>query len=245
MDERRKILIPVGAEPETPQFDAEETLLSARPVVPIAPAAAAEDFNFAQPAVAPAPFYRRFSFLALIVVTAIGIGLAAGLGIARYQQGTQPAPVAAQPAPEAPAVRDSRTVSAQTQKDNQEAQAQQLPEVKIEETTAAVNETEAEKTEPAKEAPASSTKASRESTDKNNDDKRTEDNVKTTTPPAPRERPRADDTEEGTDVPRAQRRQRRVRDRDDDAVIIPRRIERASEQINRIREIFEGSPQRP
>jgi hypothetical protein len=248
MEDRRKILIPIGTEPETPQFDAEETLLSARPVVPIAPAAAAADFSVAPPpaAVARAPFYKSFSFLALVVVAAIGIGLAAGLGIARYHQGTAAAPVATQPAEVAPAVKESRAASAQTQQENKEAQpAPQLPEVKIEETTAAVNETEAEKRGSSEDAPASKTKAPKDSTDKNKSDQQTEDNVKTTTPTTPRERRRAGEPEEDDAAPRAQRRDRRVRNRDDEAVDIPRRIERASEQINRIREIFEGSPQRP
>ena len=247
MEERRKIVVPVGSPPETPHFDAEETLLSARPVVPIAPGQVKEDFRGeqARATVARSPFYRRFSFIALVVIAAIGVGLAAGLTIARYQQETTPA-VVAQPA-QAPGVNDTRAATSQTQTDKQQAQSPELPEVKIKETTATVGEDEADKSTESEEPRADSTKASRAAAEKNErDSKRADDEKEAATPPAQREkrRTREDDNDEPAEAPRAQRRERRVRDRRDDTVDVPRRMERASEQINRIREIFEGS-QRP
>jgi hypothetical protein len=242
MDERRKILIPVGSEPETPHFDAEETLLSARPVVPITPVEAAEVFNARRAGVAPrAPFYRSNAFLSLIVMAAVGIGLAAGLGIARYRYLRGPAaPVAAQPAAQSPVVNDTRTATVQTPKDNPQVQAPILPEVKIEEKTTGDDTAKDDSAKVIKTG--DSTKATERSTDKSSGDK--DDSAKTTTP-ATRDKRRESANEEDEDIPRAQRRERRVRDRNDDTINIPRRMERASEQINRIREIFEGSQQRP
>lgn len=235
MEDRRKILIPVGSEPETPHFDAEETLLSARPVVPITHAESAPGFNNSQ---VRAPFYRRSLFLPLVVIAAVGIGLAAGLVIARYRYVQRNAtPIVAQPA-QAPVVNDTRTTATvQTPKDEQQAQAPALPEVKIEEKT---TDDDALKGDGAKTAkPVASEKAEKGSA---NRDTERDDNARTNT--TPREKRRVGDEDEGKDAPRAQRRERRVRERDDTADI-PRRMERASEQINRIREIFEGRPQRP
>lgn len=242
MEDRRKIVVPLGHEPETPHFDAEETLLSARPVVPIARAESAPVFNHSQAAPVRPPFYKRSLFLSLVVVAAVGIGLMAGLAIARYRYAQRTAaPVAAQPT-QAPVASDTRTAA--TVQPEQQAQAPTLPEVKIEEKTTADDEGTKDD---AKTATASedSARAREGSEEKGTADR--DDNVRTATPPpaaAPRERKRADEADEGQDAPRTQRRERRVRERADEADI-PRRIERASEQINRIREIFEGRQQRP
>ncbi|MBD0373496.1 MAG: hypothetical protein ICV60_21865 [Pyrinomonadaceae bacterium] len=246
MEERRKIVIPF--EPETPHFDAEETLLSARPVVPITQTDTAHVFKYPQPA-RRAPFYKRSAFLSLIVMAAVGLGLAAGLGIARYRymQRNAAAPVVAQPQPQAqpaPVVNDAHTAAAaQTPQGDEQAQDPTLPEVKTEETTTVDDNAKSATSEDSKDAKESSK-------EKSDDDK--EDKAKTTTTSAPapatREKKRTTVEDEEGDTaptPRAQRRERRVRDRSEDPVDIPRRIERASEQINRIREIFEGRPQRP
>ncbi|HEV7842718.1 MAG TPA: hypothetical protein VGO69_03435 [Pyrinomonadaceae bacterium] len=243
MEDRRKIVVPIGQEPETPHFDAEETLLSARPVVPIAPAAATEGFNGAR-ALPRTPFYRRSAFLAFVVIAAVGIGLAAGLSIARYRYQPEDASTAvAQPA-QVPSASDRRTATVQPPKD-QQSQATTLPEVKIDEKTT-VNDTgteDNEKTDRPEPTTRVLTKAPESSKEKSSNDK--DDNVKTTKP-EPRDKKRtSDDEESDTGAPRAQRRERRVRNRDENTVDIPRRIERAGEQINRIREIFEGSQQRP
>ncbi|HYO90183.1 MAG TPA: hypothetical protein VEQ40_01035, partial [Pyrinomonadaceae bacterium] len=121
MAERRKIVVPV--EPETPHFDAEETLLSARPVVPITHEESAPVFNHPQASTRP-PFYRRSLFLSLVVIAAVGIGLAAGLAIARYRYVQRTAsPVVAQPA-QAPVVNDTRSTAAAAQPSKVEEQAQ-------------------------------------------------------------------------------------------------------------------------
>ena len=248
MEERRKILIPVGAEPETPHFDAEETLLSARPVVPITRTETAPVFN--NPHVAErAPFYRRSAFLSLIVIAAVGIGLAAGLAIARYRYMQRNAStVVARPAAETPVVNDTRTTATvQTPKDEEQAQAPTLPEVNIEEKTTGDDDAASKDDEARVATPGASSKAEEDAADRSKGDKGDKDDNARATAPATRDKKRKsdDDEDEIQDTPRAQRRARRVRDRDDEAVNIPRRVERASEQINRIREIFEGRPQRP
>jgi hypothetical protein len=248
MEERRKIVVPLGAEPETPHFDAEETLLSARPVVPITHAESAPIFKNTAAAQTRPPFYRRSLFLSLIVIAAVGIGLAAGLAIARYRYlQRSAAPVAQQPAQAQPAANDTRTTATvQTPKDEPVIHPA-LPEVKTEEKTTVDAAAGADESARATTtAPEVKTKAQESSTDRKDEDK--DDNVKTATPPpAQRDRKRtSDDENDESSAPRAQRRERRVRNRsDDDTVDIPRRMERASEQINRIREIFEGRPQRP
>lgn len=235
MAERRKILIPVGSKPETPHFDAEETLLSARPVVPIESAAYTDDFK-----PAAAPFYKRNGFLVLVVIAAIGIGLAAGLGIARLR--TQPAaPVAAQPVPQQPAPAETRTATIQPAKDNQQ-QVPALPEVKTEERAAIKDEAAGD------DGKASSTEAPAKVPAKERETSADKDDEAKTATPSPREKKRTSDDEESDDTstPRAQKRERREqRRREEDTVDIPRTMQRASEQINRIREIFEGRQQRP
>jgi hypothetical protein len=174
-------------------------------------------------------------------MTAVGIGLAAGLAIARYRYVQRSSsPVVAQPA-QAPVVNDTRTATVQTQKGNEQAQAPVLPEVKIEEKTT-VDDTREDDAKTA--TPGANRKAEKDDTDRSTRDR--DDNVRTTVPASTREKKRAgDETEEAQDMPRAQRRERRARDRNQDVDEIPRRVGRASEQINRIREIFEGGPQRP
>lgn len=234
MAERRKIVVPVGSEPETPHFDAKETLLSARPVVPIGSAIYDDGFKSARP-----PFYKRSAFLVLVIIAAIGIGLAAGLGIANYRS-AQPAAVVARPAPQPPPA-ETRTATVQPAKDVQPQQPA-LPEVKPEER-AAIKDNEETKTD-APEAATTTTKTPAKAPATSTD---AADEEKTATPPpATREKKRnaGDDESDDTATPRAQKRERRERRRDDETVDIPRSMQRASEQINRIREIFEGR-QRP
>lgn len=244
MEDRRKIVIPFGHEPETPHFDAEETLLSARPVVPITQAETTPVFKYEQ-AELSSPFYKHPAFLSLIVMAAVGLGLAAGLGIARYRymQRNAAAPVVAQPAP---VINDTHTAatSSQPAEGNEQAQAPALPAVKTEETTTVDDTAKGDNartaaTEDSKDAK----ERSAEKKDEDKDDKAKTTTTTSTTPSATREKKRTtEEDEDGENLPRAQRRERRVRDRGEDPADIPRRIERASQQINRIREIFEGRP---
>lgn len=239
MAEKRKIVIPIGGEPATPQFDAEETLLSARPVVPIAPGETKAGVGPRQ-RIASVPFYKRLPFLALVIVTAISIGMAAGLNIARYRyQQRNSAPVAAQPA-QAP--EETRTATVQTPKESSPAQIQQPTEVKADETATGDKTKSDESAKPAEKTAKTSTDAS---ADKTADNKQTDDSEKTAEATAARDKKRTSDDAEADNTARAQRtRDRRQRNRndDDDVFNVPRRIEKTGEQINRIREIFEGRP---
>src|SRR5437868_6860018 len=166
MEEKRRIVIPIGEEPETPHFDAEETLASARPVVPLASGKTQES----KQARASQPIYKRFPFLALLVIVAVRIGMAAGLSIARYRyQQRATFPVVAPPA-QVPAPNDARTATTKTPREN--VQTPHPPEARVEEKTAG---DEAKTDEPAKASAPEKTTASTESTEASRD-KQTQEN---------------------------------------------------------------------
>ncbi len=227
MEQKRKIIIPVPSRPGTPQFDAEETLLSAQPVVPLQPGQAGAQ------AAAPVPFYKRFSFLAVIVIAAVGIGLLGGLGLARMQSGQQSASPIAQPA--------QATTNPPATVKTEQAQIPVVPEVKIAEPSADKVSEEDEDADKKEDA----ARAKEADDDKKADDRKDRQDELKSPPPARDKSGNAnDDEEENPDADaRARRRERRRRQREDEAVDVPRQIERASERINRIREIFEGRQQ--
>ena len=96
MEERRKIIIPTGVDPEETlsrrYFDTEATL-AARPVVPLSDAAQA-------PASAVKPARARRWLLPAAIAAAVAVGVAAGLAIGVYRYRQQPqaeSPVAVRP----------------------------------------------------------------------------------------------------------------------------------------------------
>ncbi|HEY0544402.1 MAG TPA: hypothetical protein VGC91_03315 [Pyrinomonadaceae bacterium] len=98
MEERRKIVIPTGVDPEETlsrrYFDTEATL-AARPVVPLSDAEAAQ-----ASASATKPARGRRWLLPAVIAAAVGVGVVAGLAISvyRYRQPTQAeSPVAVRP----------------------------------------------------------------------------------------------------------------------------------------------------
>lgn len=257
MEQRRKIIIPTGKESvealETPHFDEEETLLSARPVVPLKPGKNGGKVTNGQhrvivPVVTAEPRRRKTPALTLVVLAAIGVGLAAGFAIARYQAGRKSAaaPGASEPAA---APKPETSVAQKPQPAPVASESPSAPAAK-----------EAGQTEPAV-IPASDKKpetpAQPEASDKPTErDRQTKDNdVPMITPPiVPREKPRADkregnkdqdeqDQEDRKRQKREERREQRRRERDenDDSADMPGRVRRrVGEQMNRIREIFEG-----
>lgn len=256
MEQRRKIIIPTGKEPlETPHFDEEETLLSARPVVPLKPGTNGVKANNAPhrvvvPVVAAEPRPKKTPVLALVIVAAVGIGIAAGFAIARYQTGRKSAavPVASEPTAAAP---KAETTVAQKPKPLESVEAPSVPaEKETQQTEPEVIPASDKKPEPSAQPEASDKPAER--------DRQTRDkDLPMTTPPiVPREKPRADKRESDQDQDqdeqdkedrkrerREQRREQRRRERDDndDSADLPGRMRRrAGEQVNRIREIFEG-----
>jgi hypothetical protein len=230
MEQKRKIIIPLGgpsreeipsrdfdgaATTPSPLFDTEATL-GARPVVPLAGT---------QPS-------RQFPLLALVVILAISAGVAGGFAIGIYRsRQTQPS------APSTAATTNIGTeATAQTA-----APAQQLPA-----TIASEKTPEPERTT-ASNAPV-------ERTARDNKEKRSEEQVIPPVEVRERAREKSDrevrDREEriAKDEERELKRQkkerrRRARDNDEANGDLNRQIDRGAQELNRIREIFEG--QRP
>jgi hypothetical protein len=274
MEERRKIIIPTGADPEetlaTPHFDAEATL-SARPVVPLSEQAAPQN-AYAMPrgpgAASPAgasPWKR--STLIFIVLAAVSIGVASGLAIGLYQTRRKtPAPVATEPAA-------SETQQAITQPRSPAPTPEPAPRVKQEEPEA-VQQPEAEARIPVaptdKEAKVKPTdEAKRNDGDNERDNGRDKDRDKDKQGaretrkrdeeraaqdserdrPVERE-PITDARDETRDERRARREERQAQRREDrrrqreengdNPLDVPRTVQRTQQQINRIRDIFEG-----
>jgi len=241
MAERRKIIIETGARPgeplPTPHFDAEATL-TARPVVPLTDQEIYKKQFGGYIGRAAKPFWKRPALLALIVVFAVGIGVAAGLAIGIYRsRQTAETPVASIP-------------SSTVQDASPDQQVVESPQPSpLTPARAAVpdepEESEAPQAEPKDEL--------RERTARNDDDEevRPPDEAKQ---PVIREKKSAKTDDDDIEVERearqaekeqrreerrAERRERRRRGREDE-INVPRGIERAGREVDRIREIFEG-----
>lgn len=239
MEQRRKIVIPVGVDPEEtlapPHFDAEATM-TARPVVPLSQSQLAVDRSKrAQSATSPAPAWRRSSLLVIVIVAAASIGMAGGLAIGFYQRhqstvGAQPAPASAtnetQPAPAGKTTADARKTTPPVE--TAKAAEQPSPEAKPEAATPktpVVNATE------------------NDARDNQKEDKRDE-----VAAPSARER-RRDEADDNVDreakkdkkESREERKERRrQREEENDGV---QQINRTvGRQVDRIRDIFEGRP---
>ncbi len=245
MAERRKIIIQTGGAPDeplsTPHFDAEATM-TARPVVPLTDQEAHQRHygNYPGRPIAK-PFWKRPALLTLIVLVAVGLGVAAGLMIGLYRnRNAAETPVATTPSSIVEDANVSQTV---------EQQPQPSP---TEQTRAAVPTDEREET------PAEAKVEERERTARNerkDDDDEARPPVEAKRPAAVREKKpvkideyviedgreaRQAEKEQRREERRAERRERRRRGREDE-VNIPRGIERGRREVNRIREIFEGS----
>lgn len=247
MKDKNRIIIPTGHEPqeglETPHFDAEETLLAARPVVPLTEEARETAERVRAEEFSTRPVTRRMPILALIIIAAVSVGLASGLAIGLYQgrQKTAAAPVAAQssstvdtqfkqkPAPEPtqPQLPAVQTVADAEQRQTS-TEALSLPEgdAMTAEETEALDATEASD----KKKPERSIKP-----DKKGDDEKQSD-----TPPAPERKKPQPSLRDNDDGPKKQKLPRRRPAADPNTEDIPRTVERANRELNRIREIFEG-----
>jgi hypothetical protein len=247
MAERRKIVIQTGADEPlpAPHFDAEATL-TARPVVPLTDQEAQQIHyaNYAGRAAAK-PFWKRPALLALIVLFAVGIGVAAGLAIGIYRnRNTAEAPMATAPASTVEDTKAGQTVE------------QPQPTPTAEQARAAVPE-ESDERDEAEETPAESKTEERERTarhERNDGDDDEGRSPVAAKPPVVREKKpvkideyviedgreaRRAEKEQMREERRAERRGRRRRGREDE-INIPRGINRAGREVDRIREIFEG-----
>ncbi len=262
MEQRRKIIVPTGVEADetltTPHFDAEATLL-ARPVVPLpepvepppdvyTPAHAAAQANGAS----SAPSLWKRSTLIMIILAAVCVGIASGLAIGLYQS-RQKAPVAASTttttAPAQPVVSEPQQAEAQPQAEaRQSARVEQPAEEETEEDASADDE-ETRGKEPKR-------RSDDDARDDDDDkpvarDNRKRDEERAAPPVVVRERPveipdideREEKRRERREQRREERREARRRQREENAdgpVEFPRNVERARQEINRIRDIFEG-----
>ena len=227
MEERRKIVIPTGVDPEETlarhYFDTEATL-AARPVVPLTNEEAAQA---ATPVVKPAG--RNRWLLPAVIVGAVAVGLVVGLGISVYRsRQSQPvdAPVAVRPISDK--TRDNSLPWTYTPEEPVAAEDETATVADADETTT-TREVHPRETEPraveetdrkrAREAPA-----------------RDEREDKQDQIAQQREDERAQRQEE-----RRRRRARDGRNADEDLPQDPI-IRHTREGVHRIREIFEGTP---
>jgi len=246
MKEKNRIIIPTGHEPEeeleSPHFDAEETLLSARPVIPLTKEAI-EVAQSSRAELEAMPPTRRIPILALIIIAAVSVGLASGLAIGLYEGRQQTAtPVAAERT-------STTTVDTQfKQKPAGETTKPQLPSVQT------VADTEQRPTGPtALSQPegdpmvegSPETSSNPEASDEPQPERRAAPDKKSgdekqSPPPAPaRKKPQTvrDDDDGGGKKLKLPRRRPAV---EQDPYDVPRTVERANRELNRIRDIFEG-----
>jgi len=228
MAERRKIVIPTGLNPDeplpTPHFDAEATM-TARPVVPLVD----PETNYARSGQvagsAAKPFWKRPALLVLVALVAIGVGVAAGFAIGLYRNRTtaQSSP-AASPTPLAENADIGQTVEPPLQSPPQirapaPAITEHPPGEPEEEAKPAARE---ERRNDRGKQPVLVPDQERESS--NEDDRIAEDR---------------EERQIEREQRRAERRERRRRERDEDSGV-PRQVDRAGREVDRIREIFEG-----
>ena len=245
MKEKNRIIIPTGHEPEegleTPHFDAEETLLSARPVVPLTEEAR-EAAQSAHADWGSKPPTRRIPILALIIIAAVSVGLASGLAIGLYEGRRKTAtPVTAQTSPTTADTQFKQQPAGETTKP-------QLPPVQTvadtEQRPTAPSALAQPETDPmAKESP--ETPATPEASDEPQPERRPAPDKKSgdekqSPPSAPaRKKPQSvrDDDDGGGKKLKLPRRRPTV---EQDPYDVPRTVERANRELNRIRDIFEG-----
>lgn len=228
----------------SPHFNEEATVLSARPVVPLASSG-----NYAA---TNAPLAKRFLPLALIVAAAVGLGIAGGLALSRRHSNPMEAKSAAvvgdEPASAAteasnPPVQSTatsarkKTLKPETQTITTSGQSNDSPPVRAAATPAATASTTThDKHKQANVEPASPPQqislppaAAR--------------NKRAQEVPAPDEsdaRNRDDEARAERRAARAEHRRAQAAQPDAATPPLPRAVDRATQQLNRIKDIFEG-----
>jgi hypothetical protein len=252
MEQKDKIIISTGHEPEemleTPHFDAEETLLAARPVVPLTEEAVKASHNSMRAANAATPLARRIPILALVIIAAVSVGLAGGLAIGLYKgrQQQKMTPASAQPSSTATTVDTRLQKPAEQTGKTQPSTVQTVAEVDRKSEPVVVSQSESGQIVVPEEVP--ETTANPQISDMPKPEKQAAPDRKTpderAAPLPATKRKKAQDVSAGDDdsdkKQKSARRRRAVeQDRDDDDG--QRRIERAGQELNRIRDIFEGA----
>lgn len=230
----------------SPHFNEEATVLSARPVVPLASSG-----NYAA---TNAPLAKRFLPLALIVAAAVGLGIAGGLALSRRHSNPMEAKSAAVVGDE-PASAATEASNPLVQSTATSARAKTLkPETQTTTTSGHSNDSPPVRAAAATPAATASTTTH---------DKHKQANVEPASPPqqislppaAARNKraqevpaPDESDARNRDDEARAERRAARAEHRRAQAAQpnaatpppLPRAVDRATQQLNRIKDIFEG-----
>lgn len=252
MQHSPKIVMPLTNESDaplpSPHFNEEATVLSARPVVPLA---SSGNYAAALRSATNAPLVKRFLPLALIVAAAVGIGIAGGLVISRRHANQTEAKSVTAAASEA-------TSSTANETSNQ--QVQYTATTAREKSAKPETQTTINSVQPS-DAPAvkTTTPAAIASTATRGKKKRVSvepaPQQQISLPPAQARNRRAqeasvsdeDEARARDDEARAERRaaraeRRRAQNGQPDAALppLPRQVERATQQLNRIQDIFEG-----
>jgi FtsZ-interacting cell division protein ZipA len=253
MAERRKIVIETGAQDEplpTPHFDTEATL-TARPVVPLSDQEIHQANYGDYSGRAARPFWKRPALLVPIVLVAVGIGVAAGLAIGIYRnRSAAQTPVATAPTPATENTDLGQTVEPPTTP----------PPAPQEERAAVTEERDEPRVEPKEEEPERTARNERDDRDERSE-RKDKDNDREAKPPVAAKPPavvrekkpvkvdeyviedgraeRQAEREQKREERRAERRERRRRGREDE-IYVPRGMDRAGREVERIREIFEG-----
>ncbi len=239
MEERHKIIIPTGADPDAalsqPFFNTEATR-AARPVVPLPETDAPHN----QAASTSAPRARRWAILAPLITAAVGIGVAAGLAISSYQRRQQPQqaetsvavrPVAVKAPTTLPWTHTPEEILADEEMlasapETGEAQGQTPEQTPVETRVREEADRDKERREARDEKRA-------EKQEDRHDRRQDEDD---------RANEARDDDRDRRRQGREQRRGRRNSQRDDDEDLPQDPIRRTRDEVHRIREIFEGIP---
>jgi hypothetical protein len=258
MAERRKILIPTGAEDsgplETPHFDT-EAARAARPVVPLAsPSGELEPLPQSVHFTQSEPVRRgRVSpwLLALVILAAMSVGAAGALALDYYrnhkhdeaQAAIQPSdaaiPTDAHPVQTPPLEENHNTASPAAPASINTKKDEQSPSPASNASTAAAVVKTEKSPEPVARPKSPATQPERSAREERKQDERPQPDARE----ARREKQREAMNEEGPDDPdprRPGRRQRHPRDPEIRPEDVPPQLKRANQELHRIREIFEG-----
>lgn len=230
MAERRKIIIPIRQNPDeplhSPHFDAEATQTAQR-VVPLSD----EEARLLQHGYAvhaQKPFWKRPAVIALVVIVAAGIGVAAGFAIGMYRNRQPLAQAPVQNAQPSPTPNTNQVAEQPTPVPSPQVRAS-LPEKPAETPAPAEPKTEERAATARNEKNSNDEEAPPATSDKKRTQKDESDNAAADDKQAERERRRE-----------ARRAERRRQQDEENPIDVPRQMERARQQVNRIREIFEG-----
>lgn len=242
-----------------PHFNEEATVLSARPVVPLA--SSATGFSVFR-ATTGATLVQRYLPLGLILAAAIGIGIAGGLALSRRHSNQTEAKSSV--VPNDPVASTTTTTAATATQSNLPAStiAGTSSQQPVQYTTTTVREKSAKAetqtivAKSSNDAPTATTPIAPALATARDKHKQTNiepaSQQQTSLPPVATRNRRAQEVSasdendaRGDDDVRAQRRaareeRRRARTDQTDAATPPRQTDRATQQLNRINEIFEG-----